>query len=563
MRGNCRFKSFISLIPLLFASTVVLPAGMPGLQVDRVDSVRIDTLGMRVMVPAYFDPPGTYWQRLEAQSNKMPGRIYAIANPNSGPGSSYKASYASAIATMHADSGKVIGYVWTNYGAVPAATVKSQIDQWYAFYPALDGIFFDGQSNVAGQEPYYQQLYNYVKGKDSASLVVGNPGANTIESYLFYGGQRVTDVICIFETNVGFDSWTPPSWTGKYSRDNFYIIAYNTPIGSVMSRVQRAVSSNVGWTYVTDATLPNPYDVLPAYFEDYCNYAVKGIPLPPPVGSGGAITIDGRFSDWKGISPLSPAPNYPSTDATAQITNVWATNDTAKLFLSFRVAGTIDATKNFYHIFIDIDEDTSSAKTGYVYNDSASVGAEYMVENSSFWKYNGSGGSNWSWVSAAGMTKADSSGRTELSLPLNLFFPGQNQGTVHFLVEVNSAVSPYGLVNIAPASYQTQSYVYRTADITAIAPVVPGTPSSYSLSQNYPNPFNPTTAIRYSLGRSGPVTLRVYDVLGREVATIVRGYQAAGTHIATFDGSRCASGMYVYSLQSGGGIIVRKMMQLK
>ena len=563
MSGKPRFDSFIFLILLLMYSSVVTAAGRNGLQVDRVDSLRIDTLGMRVMVPAYFDPPGSDWSRLEAQAAKMPGRLYAIANPNSGPGSRYDASYASAIATMHADSGRVIGYVWTNYGAVPAATVKSQIDQWYAFYPALDGIFFDGQSNVPGQEPYYLSLYNYVKAKDSASLVVGNPGTNTIESYLFYNGQRVTDVICIFETNVGFDTWPPPLWAHKYSRDNFYIIAYNTPAGQLVSRVQRAASSNVGWTYVTDATLPNPYDVLPAYFEDYCNYVVTGVPPPPPGGTGGVITIDGKFGDWKGLSPLSPAPNYPSTDPTAQITNVWATNDSANLYMSYQVAGSIDASKNFYHIFLDVDRDTANAKTGYVYNDSASIGAEFMVENSSFWKYNGSGGSNWSWVSAAGMKKADSAGRTELALPLNVLFPGQNQGTIQFLVEVNSAVSPYGMVNVAPGSYQTQCYVYRTALTTGITPVAPAAPSSYELSQNYPNPFNPTTAIHYVLERSGPVRLRVFDVLGREVATLVEGYQSAGTHVVTFDGTSCASGVYLYSLQAGGEVLVRKMVYLK
>ena len=563
MSGKAGINLFISLILLLIHSSVVTAAGKIGVHVDRVDSLRIETLGMRVMVPAYFDPPGSDWHRLEVQAAKMPGRLYAIANPNSGPGSSYNASYASAIASMQADSGRVIGYVWTNYGAVPAASVKSQIDQWYAFYPALDGIFFDGQSNVPGQEPYYLQLYNYVKQKDSASLVVGNPGANTLESYLFYNGQRVTDVICIFETNVGFDAWTPPLWTSKYSRDNFYIIAYNTPIGQLVSRVQRAASSNVGWTYVTDATLPNPYDVLPAYFEDYCNYVVNGVIPPPPDRNGGVIIIDGKFGDWKGLSPLSPAPNYPSTDPTAQITNVWATNDSANLYLSYQVAGNIDASKNFYHIFLDIDRDTANGKTGYVYNDSASIGAEYMVENSSFWKYNGSGGSSWSWVSAAGMKKADSAGRTELSLPLNVLFPGQDQGTVKFLVEINSATSPYGMVNVAPDSYRTQCYVFRTALTTAIRPPASGASSSYALSQNYPNPFNPTTAIRYGLEKSGPVRLRVFDVLGQEVATLVEGYQSAGTHVVTFDGTSCASGVYVYSLQAGSEVLVRKMLHLK
>jgi hypothetical protein len=105
--------------------------------------------------------------------------------------------------------------------------------------------------------------------------------------------------------------------------------------------------------------------------------------------------------------------------------------------------------------------------------------------------------------------------------------------------------------------------VYRTALTTGITPVAPAAPSSYELSQNYPNPFNPTTAIHYVLERSGPVRLRVFDVLGREVATLVEGYQSAGTHVVTFDGTSCASGVYLYSLQAGGEVLVRKMVYLK
>ena len=550
-------------ILLLTCGSAVPVAVNAGERIARADSVRVDTLGMRVMVPAYFDPPGGDWSRMEAQASKMPGRLWAIANPNSGPGSQMDPSYTAAIATMHGDSGKVIGYVWTNYGAVAVSTVESQIDLWYQFYPSIDEIFLDGQSNLAGQEPYYLQLYTYIKQKNSGALVVGNPGTNTLESYLFYNGQRVTDVICIFETNVGFDTWSPSSWTSKYSRENFYVIAYNTALGQLVSRVQRAATSNVGWTYLTDATLPNPYDALPAYFEEYCNYVVNGVVPPPSNGNGGVITIDGQFGDWQAIAPLSPKPSYPVTDASANLINVWATNDSANLYLSYQVAGNLDASKFFYHIFLDVDRDSSTGKTGYLYNDSAFVGAEYMVENSSFWRYTGSGGANWSWASAAGMKKADSAGRTELSLPLNVLLPNQPTGTVQLLFEINAASSPYGMVDVAPDSYKTECYVYRTTLVTAVKPQELTVPATYLLAQNYPNPFNPTTAIEFLMAKSGPARLKVFNVLGQEVATVVSGFQSAGTHIVTFDGTRLASGIYVYTFQAGDVVLTKKMLLLK
>jgi len=561
--GEARSYSFILSILLLTHAWGAPFAAKAGDHIARVDSVRVDTLGLRVMVPAYFDPPGGDWARMETQASKMPGRLWAIANPNSGPGSQLDPSYTAAIATMHADSGKVIGYVWTNYGAVAVGTVESQIDLWYQFYPALDGIFLDGQSNVAGGEPYYLQLYTYIKQKNSGALVVGNPGTNTLESYLFYNGQRVTDVICIFETNVGFDSWSPSSWTSKYSRDNFYVIAYNTTLSQLVGRVQRAASSNVGWTYLTDATLPNPYDALPAYFEEYCNYVVNGVVPPPLGGNGGKINIDGQFSDWQGIPTLSPKPSYPAADPSANLINVWATNDSTNLYLSYQVAGSLDASKYFYHIFIDVDRDSAIGKTGYLYNDSAFVGAEYMVENASFWRYTGSGGANWSWASASGMKKADSAGRTELSLPLSVLFPMQPAGTVQLLFEINSATSPYGMVDVAPDSYKTQGYVYRTTFATAVKPQVVALPSTYVLGQNYPNPFNPTTAIEFVMPKTGPARLRVFNLLGEEVATLVSGIQSAGAHVVTLDGARLASGIYVYSFQAGSAVLSKKMLLLK
>jgi ligand-binding sensor domain-containing protein len=73
-------------------------------------------------------------------------------------------------------------------------------------------------------------------------------------------------------------------------------------------------------------------------------------------------------------------------------------------------------------------------------------------------------------------------------------------------------------------------------------------PGKFSLSQNYPNPFNPTTVINYQLAASSFVTLKVCDILGREVATLVNSVQPQGEHRVNFDGSRFASGVYVYRL---------------
>ncbi len=88
-------------------------------------------------------------------------------------------------------------------------------------------------------------------------------------------------------------------------------------------------------------------------------------------------------------------------------------------------------------------------------------------------------------------------------------------------------------------------------------------PSKYDLAQNYPNPFNPTTQIEYSVPARGYVTLKVYNVLGQEVATLYSGLQQPGNYTATFDGSKFSSGVYFYRLQSGNVSVTKKLLLLK
>jgi len=91
----------------------------------------------------------------------------------------------------------------------------------------------------------------------------------------------------------------------------------------------------------------------------------------------------------------------------------------------------------------------------------------------------------------------------------------------------------------------------------------PGIPIEPFLSQNYPNPFNPTTQISYSVPQKGNVALKVFNVLGMEVATLFSGVQDAGEYAATFDAARFSSGVYFYRLQAGSVSITKKMLFVK
>lgn len=92
---------------------------------------------------------------------------------------------------------------------------------------------------------------------------------------------------------------------------------------------------------------------------------------------------------------------------------------------------------------------------------------------------------------------------------------------------------------------------------------IPGKPKSFALGQNYPNPFNPATVISYSLPKAGHVTLKVYDIIGRQVAVLYSGNRQPGRYTVNFDASKLASGVYFYRLRAGNYVTTKKMILLK
>ncbi len=122
-------------------------------------------------------------------------------------------------------------------------------------------------------------------------------------------------------------------------------------------------------------------------------------------------------------------------------------------------------------------------------------------------------------------------------------------GDTVYIAEFNSSVTPC-----------VQMFV---RSVTSVERDDDAMPSGYTLSQNFPNPFNPTTQIRFTLGEAGHTTLKVYDVLGQEIATLVNERLSAGSYTARFDATNLPSGTYYYALTSGGHRLSRKMVLLK
>jgi hypothetical protein len=107
--------------------------------------------------------------------------------------------------------------------------------------------------------------------------------------------------------------------------------------------------------------------------------------------------------------------------------------------------------------------------------------------------------------------------------------------------------------------YYKSNFTYLPSDV-ADEIIIPG---KFELYQNYPNPFNPSTIIRYQIPDAGFLTLKLYDVLGREVTTLVNEFKQAGRYEVEFDGSNYASGVYFYKIQTGEFVLTNKMIMIK
>src|SRR6185437_3141493 len=102
------------------------------------------------IVPLYTDPSDPSWDAIVTAAESHPTvRVVAIVNPSDGPGGSKSSGYTAGIAALQAANIKVIGYVATGYGSHSIASMEAEMDTWESFYPTVQGVFFDEQSNAA------------------------------------------------------------------------------------------------------------------------------------------------------------------------------------------------------------------------------------------------------------------------------------------------------------------------------------------------------------------------------------------------------------------------------
>jgi len=138
------------------------------------------------------------------------------------------------------------------------------------------------------------------------------------------------------------------------------------------------------------------------------------------------------------------------------------------------------------------------------------------------------------------LLKANAEAKATFTFDVNRNTPINQKDTVEFII-----TSPDGIL-------MTKQFIFSYTG-----------PKEFKLEQNFPNPFNPTTTIQYQLPQDAKVTLKVYDILGSEVATLVNEEQEAGYKEVQFNGSSLSSGVYIYRLTAGNYNSTKKMMIVK
>jgi hypothetical protein len=139
-------------------------------------------------------------------------------------------------------------------------------------------------------------------------------------------------------------------------------------------------------------------------------------------------------------------------------------------------------------------------------------------------------------------------------------------------VEGNGTSNAAQSYSYTDASVSSGTYVYRLKQIdnngtykySSEAEITIAVPKVVALNQNYPNPFNPTTTITFTLAQDGFTTLKIYDILGREVTTLVNGEMKSGVvNTVNFNASKYSSGVYFSRLESSGNVQMKTLMLLK
>jgi len=246
--NSCKRTSSLAIVTVLFLAAIVTATA-------RISFAATSSSG--IVIPLYTYPTDGSWAAtFQARSAHPNVPIITVINPSNGPGGSSDLNYVQGVKNFQAAGIIVLGYVATGYASQLITSLESQISSYKNWY-SVNGIMFDEMSSVQGNESYYSTLNTYVKSL-GMTMTMGNPGTSVPSSYI-----GTLDSLFIFEQS-GLPTLSYLSSYSGHQKSNFAYIGYT--VSPLNAAFEAASSQYAGWLYITDAGLPNPYNVLPSYF---------------------------------------------------------------------------------------------------------------------------------------------------------------------------------------------------------------------------------------------------------------------------------------------------------
>jgi len=442
------------------------------------------------------------------------------------------------------------------------------ITNWWTGTPDFDVIPPAPATEVAGIADEYQNLVTW---KDV-------PGETSEKYDIYYSTSPITDITAsgveVVETGVNGDVQLVTHLLRAPKTDQEVTYYYAV--------VCRDAAGNVGEVSESSAPVTN---------------TARGVPVIAPMTVN--FVADGDLSEWQSITPIDMA----ISKGTAYIPNNNVVDGDNDLSLLIYLA----MDDNYLYAAFDVEDDVVSTDVstntyendcpdmfiglynwhGAIHN-SYQRGAEpdyHLRFNKEMIRFDGGGiskgdsvvmpGENYYWEPSFPTGYV-----VEARIPLDVM--AERGGDTRYIPKVGNRIPLDFSVNDADGapregilcysiknedqSYSTPSrwtYTWVGDQWTGVADDKNITLDRYQLLQNYPNPFNPTTQISYVLQKQGLVTVKVFDVLGREVKTLVNQEQTSGLHTVNFDASGLASGMYIYKIDAGSFHNSKKMLLLK
>ncbi len=436
------------------------------------------------------------------------------------------------------------------------------------YYRTSTGGGFGNFNQVAGV-PY--------RGDYTFSFTIPGQQLGTIVQY--YIAAQDEDVSVVTTLPAGGSGFNPPGNIPPSEFLQFFVAPQMLVFQDTVINMNNWTSTGT-WGITSSKFVSPPYSITDSPTGDYQNNSSSGITLVNPLDLTNALGATLEFdAQWEVETDYDYAQALISTDNGAnwiplqgQFTNPGVGSqpngeplyDGAQLTWVHEIIDISDYSGSPIKLRFQLTSDVSLIEDGF-YVDNIKIYSfnAVPVELASFSASTTEDGVNLRWQTASELNnkgfevqrKSDASGEWVMLGFVN--GNGTSTRTTDYTFTDNKPLNGRSFYRLKQVDFYGTYKLYNPVEVS-FSPVF-----SFSLAQNYPNPFNPETRINFSTGKTELVTLKVYDVLGSEAASLVNEVKEPGNYSVSFDGSKLASGIYIYKLSAGTFTSIKKMILSK